>query len=191
MGDLGSGLAPYPRTSVVRTTRARCADCDLPRPEPRGGEPRTPCRACGATALTYSVTISVSVTASVSARMSLTPGDQDLGWRNRWTDIQRSLDQLDRPRTGPCSGEGIEAAAHELMRFYATAYHLKDLLKIETPIPDRTIEDAIDNTPSWRSSATSRTSLSTGVSTRGSGQGWLPRSSSAKAPARPGDGSSS
>jgi hypothetical protein len=79
--------------------------------------------------------------------MSMTPGDQDVGWRSRWTDIERSLEQLLLPRTRVCSAESIAAAAQDLMWFYGIVYHLKDLLKIEPSIPGQTVEDAISNTP--------------------------------------------
>jgi hypothetical protein len=83
--------------------------------------------------------------ATVSASATLTPGDQARGWQRRWADIQRELARLLEPRTVPLSAEGVGIAERELLSFYVLAYHLKDLLKMETTAPG--IEKAITNTP--------------------------------------------
>lgn len=95
--------------------------------------------------MSFEVSAAVHAKASVSAQTTLTPGDQDRGWENRWEDIERGLENLLKPQTGPCAADSIQAAEQELTWFYGLAYHLKDLLIPE--IPRQTIESTITNTP--------------------------------------------
>jgi len=94
-------------------------------------------------------TDSITITDRVDA--VLTPVDQTRDWRRRWTEVQRELGEVLKPRQGGMSGDAIHAAANELHSFFIHAYHLKDALKadagVQQQVSGQAIECAITNDP--------------------------------------------
>lgn len=70
---------------------------------------------------------------SDSVAATLTPGDQERGWRRRWIECERALDVLVAPHKEALSADAIHAARNALHAFYIQAYHLKDALILDAP----------------------------------------------------------
>jgi len=151
-------------TSGSATAGPFCGNCNTKRsPEVAAADPRPPCPKCGATELSYHVSVweTVSVTDSISA--TLTPGDQDRGWQRRWLEVQRVQAQLSAEPTGGMSADAMHQAVQDFMSFFGLAYHLKDALKAASPqgLHGSAVESAISKTRHSRSSQTLRILTST------------------------------
>jgi hypothetical protein len=132
-GDAGRGTGFLNRELESSMSQVTCSSCRAERPSEVATQfPRSPC-ACGATALTvHAEPFEAALTLTDTVSVTLTPGDQDRGWRRRWRETQHDLQQLIAPRTTPLSAEAIHAAAQQLLAFFVQTYHIKDALKKET-----------------------------------------------------------
>jgi hypothetical protein len=123
----------------------RSSIADLP-----GGQ-RSPCPNCGSTNINATIVIHESLhPASDSISITLTPGDQERGWKRRWIECQRELEILLAPHTEPLSAASIHAARNALHAFFIQAYHLKDALIVEgatTGVTRDSLEKTIRSDP--------------------------------------------
>lgn len=133
------GVTDLPGKTVSCTTCGTLLDSMAPRPE---------CPQCGGESITIEVSSSDSASFHESMSIRMIPAEQRGAWRIRWKAVESSLDQILKPHDDSASSDAINHAHHDLQSFFVQAYHLKDILKMDTEvrISDRDIEDAITNT---------------------------------------------
>lgn len=128
-----------------------CSICGASRaPELSATLERPPCPKCGATALTFGVSIEESISVSVQCLTELIPGNQARDWKQRWRQAQKDLQSVTSPSAETMSRESIHAWLQQLFSFFIHAYHLKDALKDAAPslgLNASDIEAAITNDP--------------------------------------------
>jgi hypothetical protein len=102
----------------------------------------------------YHVALRGTVRAYSGMRGSLTtrliPADQKRGWKQKYHEAERELQELLAPKTSARSASAVTAAQHKLHAFYVQTYHIKDALIADAASTGRsgkTVENAITSDP--------------------------------------------
>lgn len=128
-----------------------CNGCGTSLPKELASRPTTerpPCPVCGGTALKTALEVCDGATASDMYSSALELGQQDRNWKQRWENIKSEYQSLSAPHTESMGGDTIHAAVQQLYSFFVQAYHLKDALINDAPLPGLTrtvIEAAINS----------------------------------------------